>query len=169
MRKIRWLFVIVSGILIGLIFAGALWLVWWIIGMPGTVRLPVYRSNGAQIYYTATSQHGTPISFDLQMGMMGGMMRGKLACVSCHGVDGQGGRVRLMMYTFTAPDIRYEALTSKEHVEGEAHEPFTDEAIKRAITEGVEPDGEPLDWPMPRWTMSATDLDDLLEFLKTWN
>jgi hypothetical protein len=29
------------------------------------------------------------------------------------------------------------------------HKPYTDETIKRAITEGVEPDGESLDWPMP--------------------
>ncbi|MFQ5812484.1 MAG: hypothetical protein ACE5I2_04745 [Anaerolineae bacterium] len=27
--------------------------------------------------------------------------------------------------------------------------------------------GPELDWPMPRWTMSDDDLDDLLEFLKT--
>jgi len=30
--KIRWLFVVASGVLIGLIFAGALWLVWWMMG-----------------------------------------------------------------------------------------------------------------------------------------
>jgi hypothetical protein len=38
---------------------------------------------------------------------------------------------------------------------------------KRAITEGVDPAGEPLDLTMPRWQMSERDLDDLLEFLKT--
>lgn len=47
------------------------------------------------------------------------------------------------------------------------HEPYTDETIKRAITEGVEPNGEPLDWLMPRWSMSDEDLDDLIEFLET--
>ena len=81
-----------------------------------------------------------------------------------------------MMRAFEAPDIRYQTLTAEEHgEEGEEeadkehpmeHEPFTDETIKRAITEGIEPDGEPLEWPMPRWTMSDEDLDDLLEFLK---
>jgi cytochrome c oxidase subunit 2 len=45
--------------------------------------------------------------------------------------------------------------------------PYTDEAIRRAITEGVEPDGEPLESPMPRWSMSDDDLGGLLEFLKT--
>lgn len=41
------------------------------------------------------------------------------------------------------------------------------ELIKRAITEGLNPAGEPLDRTMPRWQMSEEDLDDLLEFLKT--
>jgi cytochrome c oxidase subunit 2 len=41
------------------------------------------------------------------------------------------------------------------------------ETIKRAITEGVEPDGEAMDLTMPRWQMSERDLHDLLEFLKT--
>jgi len=50
---------------------------------------------------------------------------------------------------------------------GVGHESYTDETIKQAITEGVEPDGEPLDWPMPRWSMSDEDLNDLIEFLKT--
>jgi len=91
-------------------------------------------------------------------------------CASCHGADGRGGRVRMMMRVFEAPDIRYESLISGEHGEGHGEEeavPYTDEDIKRAITEGVEPDGESLEWPMPRWTMSDQDLDDLLEFLKT--
>ena len=35
--------------------------------------------------------------------------------------------------------------TEIEHEEGEEHPPYTDETIKRAITQGVEPDGEPLE------------------------
>ena len=65
---------------------------------------------------------------------------------------------------------QYESLISGEHGESHGEEEavlYTDEDIKRAVTEGVEPDGESLEWPMPRWTMSDQDLDDLLEFLKT--
>ena len=71
-----------------------------------------------------------------------------------------------MMGIFKAPDIRYKTLTQPGRDE-EEHEPFSDEDIKRAITQGVEPNGELLKWPMPRWTMSEADLNDLLEFLKT--
>jgi len=124
-----------------------------------------FRSNGEQIYFTATSQRGTPITSDTSMGMMGG----RTACASCHGPDGRGQRVRVMMGTFEAPDIRYKTLTAKkmEHDQGEEHPPYTDETIKRAITQGVDPAGKPLERPMPRWKMSDEDLNDLLDFLKS--
>jgi cytochrome c oxidase subunit 2 len=87
-------------------------------------------------------------------------------CASCHGPNGRGG-APVMMGTEIPPDIRYHHLIEEEHEAGEAHPPYTDETIKRAITEGVEPDGEPMDLTMPRWQMSERDFDDLLEFLKT--
>jgi mono/diheme cytochrome c family protein len=133
---------------------------------PGRGFLGRYGSNGEQIYFTATSQRGTPITSDMGVGMMGG---GRIACANCHGPDGRGGRVRVMMNSFVAPDIRYKTLTAEkmEHEGEEAHPPYTDETIKRAITRGVDPAGNPLEWPMPRWTMTDEDLNDLLEFLKS--
>jgi len=47
------------------------------------------------------------------------------------------------------------------------HPPYTDALIMRAITQGLDPAGEPLDWTMPRWQMSEADLTDLLAYLKT--
>ena len=67
-------------------------------------------------------------------------------------------------------DIRYEALTREEHREGEKtreHPPYTDLLIRRAITEGRDPAGNPLDWTMPRWRMGDADFADLLAYLKT--
>jgi mono/diheme cytochrome c family protein len=164
-KKTPWWLVVGGGVLVGLLLVACLALA---LRFTGPTVGGGYRSNGEQIYFTATSQRGTPITSNIGMGMMGG---GMMTCASCHGPDGRGGRVRMMMRVFEVPDIRYQTLTSAEHgeeSEGEMeHEPFTDETIKRAITEGVEPDGEPLDWPMPRWTMSNENLDDLLEFLKT--
>jgi cytochrome c oxidase subunit II len=119
--------------------------------------------NGRQIYFTATSQRGSPITSDLQMGMMGG---GMMTCATCHGPDGRGGQVTFMMQYYTAPDIRHKTLTSNAMQD---HPPYTDETIKRAITQGLDPGGDPLQYPMPRWTMSAADLDDLVAFLKTLN
>ena len=94
-----------------------------------------FRSNGEQIYFIATSQRGTPITSDMGMGMMQGRM---MTCATCHGADGRGGQVRMMMGVFEAPDVRYQTLTSEEHgeegEEGMEHETFTDETIKQAIT-----------------------------------
>jgi len=125
-----------------------------------------FGSNGEQIYFTTTSQLGTHITSDMGMGMMGD---GTIACADCHGPDGRGRQVWMMMRTFDAPDIRYRTLTSEEmgHREVEDHPAYTDETIKRAIIQGLNPAGEPLEWPMPRWTMTEEDLEDLLTFLKT--
>ncbi|HEY66161.1 MAG TPA: cytochrome c [Caldilineae bacterium] len=153
---------------LAVILAGCAYAGW---GWQGAAAPREFRSNGERIYFTATSERGTPITADMGMGMMGGGMMGggTMSCVNCHGPDGRGGRVRMMMRTFVAPDIRYKTLTEEkmEHEGEEEHPPYTDETIKRAITQGVDPAGEPLEWPMPRWSMSDEDLEDLLDYLKS--
>jgi mono/diheme cytochrome c family protein len=74
-----------------------------------------------------------------------------------------------MMGTEIPGDIRYGHLIEEEDEEGEEHPPYTDELIKRAITLGLNPAGEPLDPTMPRWRMSDQDLDDVIQYLKTLN
>lgn len=138
-------------------------------GGPGTTPPPRrYRSNGERIYYTGISARTGAIPTE------GGpmwMQHGPVGCAACHGADGRGG-VPVMMGTAVPEDIRYKVLTSPEHrEEGEAkeemdHPPYTDATIERAITEGLDPAGEPLDWTMPRWQMSEADLKDLIAYLK---
>jgi len=115
-----------------------------------------FSSNGERIYYTATSRSKKPIT--AQIGMMR-MSSPPMACVDCHGEDGKGGTIRMMMGNFRAPNITY-----KELAEDEKH---TDEDIKKAITKGIEPDGKELNFPMPRWSMAKEDLNDLINYLKT--
>lgn len=123
-----------------------------------------FASNGERIYYTATSESGKPITASMGMMTMAGMM----SCVDCHGQDGKGGTIRMMMGIFEVPDIRYKTLISEDHGhEEEEHPPYTDELIKRAITKGLNPAGEPLNFQMPIWSMSEEDLNDLLEYLKS--
>ncbi len=101
-------------------------------------------------------------------------MMHQLACVNCHGPDGRGGRVNMMMWTLDVPDITWHNLTQEEEHdepagagEHEEHPPYTEETLKRAITKGLNPANEPLDEAMPRWRMSEADLDDLVDFIKT--
>jgi mono/diheme cytochrome c family protein len=126
-----------------------------------------YSSNGERIYFTATSSSGRTITSS------GGIMMHQMACVNCHGPDGHGGRVNMMMWTLDVPDITWHNLTGEaghdEPEGGEEHEehpPYTEESLKRAITRGIDPAGEPLDRAMPRWRMSQADLDDLVDFIK---
>ncbi len=123
-----------------------------------------FKSNGERIYFTATSDSGKPIL--ATMGVMT-MQSGMMSCASCHGADGKGGYVRMMMWSFKAPDIRYTTLTTEGHGEHGNETPYTDELIKRAITQGIDSEGKRLDPPMPVWQMSEEDLNDLIEYLKT--
>jgi len=125
-----------------------------------------YASNGERIYYLGIDSDGNRIPFrggPHWLSAMGG------SCVNCHGPDGTGG-LPVMMGTRRPGDIRYSALTSGKHGhddEDEGGHRYSDDDIRRAITDGVEPDGERLDPTMPRWKMEEEDLADLLEYLKT--
>ncbi|MCX7624476.1 MAG: c-type cytochrome [Thermomicrobium sp.] len=116
--------------------------------------------RGRWIYFTATNPDtGAPIPYS------GGMMM-PMACADCHGADGRGLRTPM----FVSPDIRYRNLTDpagmREPDGTRGHAYRSDEEIRRAITEGIGPDGEPLAWPMPRWHLTDRELEDLLAFLK---
>ena len=124
-----------------------------------------FSSNGEAIYYTGFNLEGEqiPISGGPHwLYMHGG------SCIDCHGVDGKGGIVPMMCYKET-PSITYYDLTEEEHEvhEGgeEGHPPYTDETIKKAITDGIEPDGEELDPCMPKWKMSDEDVNDVIGYL----
>lgn len=124
-------------------------------------------SNGERIYYTGVSVKTGPIP------TTGGpmwMAHGGVGCVVCHGVHGRGG-VPVMMGTAIPEDIRYSVLTKGEEPgKGKQemdHPPYSDALIKRAITQGIDPVGKPLDWMMPRWQLSDQDLNDLIAYLKT--
>ncbi len=128
-----------------------------------------FESNGERIYFTAESSSGQPVTYS------GGatMMRQRTACVNCHGPEGKGGRVNMMMWSFNTPDITWNNLTEAGNHEGEPaeekheeHPPYTEETLKRAITRGIDPAGDSLDDIMPRWRMTKSDLSDLAEFIK---
>ena len=136
-------------------------------GWRGGVPLKTsFASNGERIYYTGVSERTGPLRF--QGGPMWLAMHGG-GCASCHGADGKG-RVPVMMGTKLPSDIRYSALTEEgPHAHGaeEAHALYTGELVKRAITQGINPAGKPLDWTMPRWKMTEEDLNDLIAYLRT--
>jgi cytochrome c oxidase subunit 2 len=169
-ERMSWLLVIGGGLLVGLIIVAVLGGLFLLLTRPapgtqGTISEGRYESNGEMIYFTGVNARGEHIPFSggpRWLYMHGG------GCADCHGSDGQGG-TPVMMGTAIPSDIRYRHLVEEEkheHGESEEHPAYTDELIKRAITEGLDPAGRPLDLTMPRWRMSEKDLDDLLAFLK---
>lgn len=127
-----------------------------------------FKSNGERIYFTSTSNSSKPITATIGNMTFGG---GALTCARCHGDDGRGMSGRFMMWEFEAPDIRYSTLTATGHGGHETHEeeaePYTDALLKRAILEGLDPEGKHLGTPMPQFKILDSDLNDLLEYLKS--
>jgi cytochrome c oxidase subunit 2 len=123
-------------------------------------------SLGQQIYYTGADASG-PISRTIAgAGMMGFGMMGDAACVDCHGQDGRGGRIAMMYGTIDFADIRYSTLTTAQSSNGTTTPAWTDADISRAIRDGIEPNGQPLKAPMPRWAMSDADVNAVIAYLK---
>ena len=118
-----------------------------------------FRSNGERLYFTATSERGKAITYTSGPASGGWMMmEGRLACVSCHGPNGQGGKHSMgMMQVMDAKDIRWSALQDE----------FDAEKFRLAVVKGHDHDGTQLKQDMPRWNISNDDLDDLISFLKT--
>ena len=124
-----------------------------------------FQSNGEQIYFTASSASGLAINArggNMHMGMMSNS-----GCATCHGADRQGGRL-MPNFWKSAPPLTPEALFEGHEEDGHGdHGEYSDEALRRAITMGIDGGGKPLDQAMPQWSMSKSDLDDLIVFLKT--
>lgn len=134
----------------------------------GPVSYREYISNGERIYFTAKNDQGEYVSYTGGP-TYGGMMGGRVTCVSCHGENGRGGFHRMHMQQMDAPDIRYSALIA-DHDEDEEEiqmEDYDLDTFRNAVVLGKHPDGDSLRYDMPRWEMSDADLADLLDYLKT--
>ncbi len=132
------------------------------------IRPVQFRSNGERIYFTGTSSSRLPITptgGSMHMRMHGG------GCASCHGADRLGGRL-MPRFWIKAPALTPSALFGAHNEPADQdghgdHESYDDAALRRAITKGVDPGGKQLDPGMPRWSMAAQDLADLIDFIRS--
>lgn len=126
-----------------------------------------FTSGGQRIYYTGLDENRDPIPRSVAASrMMGGRMMRNAACVDCHREDGRGGTLGMMMRGIEVPDVRYSTLTSPHSEGGETEPGWTRDDIARAIRDGVEPDGQSLRAPMPRWDMTNRQVRDVIDYLK---
>ena len=87
------------------------------------------------------------------------------ACVQCHREDGAGGREGGV----STSDIRFRRLTQAypgTRASDRQHPAYDEASLARAIREGVDPAGNPLDPVMPRYRFSERDMAALIDYLK---
>lgn len=79
------------------------------------------------------------------------------SCVQCHRPNGSGG-MHLPGGAVSA-DLRHDALIKEQD------HPYTIRLLERAISRGIDNDGDKLSPVMPRWQMSQADLKDVATYV----
>jgi len=128
------------------------------------VELDAQERDGQRIYLEAASPSGAAIS--ARIGMGGLDLSGRTAaCGNCHGEDGRGRAEGGIVPS----NIVWSELTrpyGHRHADGRRHGPYDEQSLRRALLDGVDPDGNRLEGAMPRYSMSAKDLGALVAYLK---
>jgi ABC-type branched-subunit amino acid transport system substrate-binding protein len=140
-----------------------------LLAMAGSVasfsgELTPQEKRGQQIYVKGISPSGQEIVAALNQNGAA-VPASSLPCASCHGVDGRGkpeGGIAPSNITWESLAKPYGAADAN----GRQHPPYTERWLKRAITLGVDPAGNPLHTAMPRYQMSLRDAEDLIVYLK---
>ncbi|MFZ2507914.1 MAG: hypothetical protein WAW79_05490 [Steroidobacteraceae bacterium] len=119
---------------------------------------------GRKLYLEGVGLDGAPVSATVQGDVAAsGTM---LACVGCHKRSGLGTyEAGLRALPVTAPalfgsDTRMRASLAR------SRQPYTDETLARAITQGIASDGRLLDPLMPRYRLTAANLQALAAYLR---
>ncbi len=135
----------------------------WTCAAPAT-DLSEQERAGQQIYLRGESPSRARIAARIGMGGLE-LAGASVACGNCHGEDGRGraeGGVE-------PSNIRWSELTKAyghHHSSGRRHGAFDEQLLRRAVMEGLDPEGNPLDAAMPRFSMSAKDFNALAAYLR---
>lgn len=128
------------------------------------VPLTPEEQAGRAIYRDGASSFGD--AFSGRLGIAQQQMPGTaLRCANCHGADGLGrpeGSVRPGSIVWSELTKSY----GHTHDGGRQHPAYDLASLKRTLTEGVDPAGNRLDGAMPRFDISARDLNALAAYLK---
>ena len=132
----------------------------------GSNRAQTFGSLDERIFLSGTDENGNVIPRSTPS--MYGMMFGQAGCAGCHGRDGRGGTVGAMMGSFRTPDIRWSSLTSDQgsHPDGQAHAAYDEASFARAVRDGIDPEGDRLNAPMPQWRLTDAEMAALVAHLK---
>jgi hypothetical protein len=144
--------------------AGLLAIALALIVTPTRAQLTSQEERGRQLYLQGAPETG-PASF-ARLGRAGTRIPASaVPCGNCHGADGRGrpeGGV-------SPPDVTWGNLTKAyghRHADGRSHPPYEEASLARALTHGLDPAGNPLDFAMPRYGYAADDVAALIAYLK---
>lgn len=133
-------------------------------GPVAAIELSASERAGKQIFLEGRSATGSHIG--ARVGSADTPMPATVVpCANCHGTDARGrreGGVR-------PSDITWRRLTAPygQHLEsGREHPAYDPASFARAVSAGVDPGGNRLSPAMPRFTLSARDIEDLMAYLK---
>jgi hypothetical protein len=120
-------------------------------------------ADGRKLFLEGITPSGEPLR--ALVGIGNAPLAGQaVACGNCHGADGRGRPEGAI-----APsDIRWEELTKPYgHVRPHRkHRAYSEASFGRAVSEGLDPEGNRLDRAMPRYALSRAELEALLAHLR---
>jgi hypothetical protein len=97
----------------------------------------------------------------------------KIACANCHRRSGYGTSEGGMLVPpitgnilFNEREFKYKQLRPQKS-RPITRSAYTDESLKRAIRDGIDANGRPLDLLMPRYNLSEPELNKLVRYLKS--
>jgi hypothetical protein len=131
------------------------------------------EETGERIYRQGVLESGAPLEARREGGLP--MQGADAACVNCHRRSGFGSRegrivippvgARYLLRAEVAPGSRPD-LPYVETMRLDRDPPYSDATLARAIREGVNADGKPFSYLMPRYALSDADMAATIAYLK---
>jgi cytochrome c553 len=151
----------------------AFWLSCALVATNATAQAPAAaRSLGESLYLRGADLQGVPLR--ATRGADSELQGDVAACANCHQRSGLGGREgRIVIPPITARYLFRPLSTVQDErdlpfvagMHGD-REPYTDATLARAITDGLDAEGKPLSFLMPRYELAHDDMAALLAHLK---
>ncbi len=123
------------------------------------------EAAGRRIYLQGDSPSGARIVARVGVGAGFELSGASIACGNCHGEDGRGRAEGGVVPS----NIQWSELVKPyghQHEDGRRHSLFDEDKLRRALEQGVDPDGNRFDSAMPRYSMSEKDFSSLVAYLK---
>ncbi|TFW31349.1 c-type cytochrome [Massilia horti] len=134
---------------------------WWLLLFPCAAQaqeLTAQQQRGRAIYVEGRGAQAITASV---AGMRQALPATLLPCASCHGANGRGQREGGV----AVADISPAALARAVNIGGRLRPAYTQALLVRAIGDGQDSQGQPLDRAMPRYRMQTADARALLSYL----